>query len=62
MLPLHAGALGEDGDPAFLFEVAGIHGALFDALVLAEGAGLAEELVYQRGLAMVDVGDDRDIA
>ena len=27
-----------------------------------EGAGLLEELVDQRGLAVVDVGDDGDVA
>ena len=62
MLPFHAGAFGEDGDPAFLFEIARIHRALFHALVFAEGAGLAEQLVDQRGLAVVDVGDNGDIA
>ena len=29
---------------------------------VGEGAALAEELVDQRGLAMVDVGDDGDVA
>jgi hypothetical protein len=33
-----------------------------DALVVAEGAGLLEQLVDQRGLAVVDVGDDGDVA
>ena len=62
VLPFDAGALGEDGDPAFLFEVAGVHRAFFHPLVFTEGAGLAEQLVDQRGLAVVDVGDDCDIA
>ena len=62
VLPVDRGRLGEDGDAALLFEVVGIHGALGDALVVAEGAGLPEKLVDQRGLAMVDVRDDRDIA
>src|SRR5205085_1290619 len=31
-------------------------------LVVAEGAALAQQLVDQRGLAVVDVGDDRDVA
>jgi hypothetical protein len=30
--------------------------------VLAEGAGLAEHGVDERGLAVVDVRDDRDVA
>src|SRR3546814_14751971 len=62
MLPLDGGAFGQDGDPALLFQVARIHGALFHALVVAEGAGLAEKLVDKRRLAMIDVGDDRHVA
>ncbi len=36
--------------------------ALGDLLVGAENAALAEHGVDQRGLAMIDVGDDRDVA
>jgi len=32
------------------------------ALRASKGAGLAQQLVDQRGLAMVDVGDDGDVA
>ena len=60
--PFDAGRLGQDGDPAFLFEIVRIHRALFHALIVAEGAGLAEQLVDKRGLAMIDVGDDRHVA
>jgi hypothetical protein len=60
--PLDRSALRQNGDPAFLFQVVGIHRTLFHALVVAEGAGLAEELVDERGLAVVDVGDDRHVA
>ena len=56
------GGLGEDGDAALALEVVGIHGALDHALVLAVGAGLLQQPVDQRGLAMVDVGDDGDVA
>ena len=35
---------------------------LGDVLVGAERAGLAEHGVDERGLAMVDVGDDGDVA
>ena len=62
VLPEDRGHLGEDGDAALALEVVGIHGALGDALVLAERAGLLQQPVDQRGLAMVDVGDDRDVA
>ena len=60
--PLDRGAFGEDGDPALFLEVVGIHRPLLDALVVAEGAGLAEELVDERRLAVIDVRDDRDVA
>ena len=60
--PVDRGRLGENGDPALLFEVVGIHCALFDTLVVAEGAGLAEELVDQRRLAVIDVRNDRHVA
>jgi hypothetical protein len=41
--------------------VVAVHHALGDLLV-AEGAGLAQQLVDQGGLAVVDVGDDGDVA
>ena len=62
VFPDQRGDLGEDGDAALALEIVGIHGALFDALVVAEGAGLLEQHVDQGGFAMVDVGNDRDIA
>jgi hypothetical protein len=61
-LPLDRGALGEDGDAALLLEVVRVHRPLLDALVVAERAGLAEELVDERRFAMIDVRDDGHIA
>jgi len=60
--PFDAGALGEDGDPALFLEVGRIHRPLLDSLVVAEGAGLAEQLVDEGRLAVIDVRDDRDVA
>ena len=60
--PLDRGALGENREPAFLFQVIGIHGSFFDTLVVAESARLAEKLVDEGRLAMVDVCDNRNIA
>ena len=57
-----AGGLGEDGDAALALQVVGVHDALDDFLVVAEDAALAEHGVHQRGLAVVDVGDDGDVA
>ncbi len=61
-LPFDRGALRQDRDPALAFEVVGIHGPLGRGLVLAVGARLLQQLVDERGLAVVDVGDDGDVA
>ncbi len=62
VLPEDRGHLGEDGDAALALEVVGIHGALGHPLVLAERAGLLEQPIDQSGLAMIDMGDDGDVA
>ncbi len=54
--------LGEDGNAAFLFQFVGIECALGHALIFAHRAGLAQQLVDQCRLAMIDMGDDRHIA
>ena len=56
------GVLGEDRDALLALEVDRVHDALVHVLVLAEGAGLPEQRVDERRLAVVDVGDDRDVA
>ncbi len=48
--------------PALAFDVVAVHRAFGDGLVVAEGAGLLQKLVHERGLAMVDVRDDGDVA
>ena len=54
--------LGEDRDALLALEVARIHDPIDDGLVGAERAGLAEHRVHERGLAVVDVRDDRHVA
>ena len=56
------GVLGEDRDALLALEVHRVHDALVDVLVRAERAGLPEHRVDERRLAVVDVGDDRDVA
>ena len=56
------GILRKDGDAALAFEIAGIHHALNDFLILAVHARLLEHFVHERRLAVVNVGDDCDIA
>src|SRR3546814_7196121 len=52
-VPFDAGALGKNRDPSFFFEVACVHGALFDAVLVAKGARLPKKLSHQRGFAMI---------
>ncbi|MNY36617.1 hypothetical protein D3C86_1711200 [compost metagenome] len=61
-VPLQRGVLRQNGDAALFFLVVGVHHALAFRFFAVEGAGQAQQLVYQGGLAMVDVGDDGDIA
>src|SRR5713226_3028354 len=56
------GVFGEDGDAALALEVVGIHDALDEGFVGAEDAGLTEHGVDEGGFAVVDVGDDGDVA
>ena len=56
------GVLGQDRDALLTLQIHGVHDAVGDVGVLAEGAGLPEHGVDQRGLAVVDVGDDGDVA
>ena len=62
VLPGDRGRLGHDRDAALFFEIVGIHHAFGDALILAERARLLEQTIDEGRLAVVDVGDDGDIA
>ncbi len=62
VFPMHRGALGENGDAALALQIVGVHGTLDLTLVVAVGAGLLQQLVDEGGLAVVDVGDDGDVA
>ena len=57
----HRGVLREDRDALLALKVTGVHGALVDVVVLAERPRLPEHFVDKGGLAVVDVGNDRDI-
>ncbi len=56
------GVFGQDGDAALFFEIVGVHDALGYGFVGTEGAGLAEHGVDEGGFAVVDVGNDGDVA
>ena len=59
---LDGGVLSQNGDAAFTLQIVGVHNALHRLLILAVDAALLEHLVYQRGLAVVHVGDDGHIS
>src|SRR6185437_5732386 len=60
--PADRGVLGKDGDAALALQVVAVHHAVGHGGAFRQGAGLLQKLVDQRGLAVVDVGDDRDVA
>src|SRR5690606_36131726 len=60
-LVLDRAVLGEDGDAALALEVAAVHDSFGELLVGPEGSGLAQQLVDQGRLAVVDVRDDGDV-
>ena len=61
-VPEHARAFGQDGDAALALLVVGVHGALGRRLIGSEHTRLGQKLVHQGGFAVVDVGDDGDVA
>ena len=60
--PLHRRGLGENGDATLTLLVVRVHHAVDDCLVGGKGACGAQKRVNKRGLAMVDVRDQSDIA
>ena len=56
------GVLRHDGDALLALEVDRVHHPLGDRLMLTEDAALPEHRIHQGGLAVVDVGDDRQVA
>ena len=53
--------LGQDGDSALSFDIVGIHHTLHDFLIFTKDAALPQKLVHQRGLAMVNMGNNGNI-
>ena len=56
------GVLREDRDPLLAFQLPGIEDPLGDILVRAERPGLPEQRIDEGRLAVIDVGDDGDVA
>ena len=59
---LDADILGENRDSALAFEIVAVEKAVGDDLVLTENLGLAHDLIDQRRLAVVDVGNDGNVS
>ncbi len=62
VLVVDGDVLRQDGDAALALLVVGVQHALFDLLVLAEHMAGPQQAVHERGLAVVDVGDDGNVA
>jgi hypothetical protein len=56
------GVLGENGNAALALQFVRVHDAFDVVLIGAKSAALLQHSVHQRGLAVVDVGDNSDIA
>src|SRR5205807_10205806 len=54
--------LRENRDAALALEVDVVERALLDALVDSKGSALVQQRVDERRLAVIDVGDNRDVA
>ena len=59
--PFDACRFGQDRNPTLALKVVGIHRPLGHVLAFPERARLLQQLVHKRCLAMVDMGDDRDV-
>jgi hypothetical protein len=60
-VPPHGGVLGENGDSPLALERIGIHHPFLYLLIGSERPRLPEHLINQSGLAVVHVGDDRQV-
>ena len=59
---LDGGVLGQNGDAALTLQIVGVHDALHRLLILTVYAALLQHLIHQRGLAVVNVGDNGDVS
>ncbi len=59
---LDRGVLGQNRDAALALERVRVHDASCDGLTLSKDAALFEHGIDQRRLAVIDVGDDRDVS
>src|ERR1700761_5003376 len=60
--PSDRGILRKNGYAALALQIVGIHHALLQILARIERAGLPQQLIDERGFAVIDVRDDGDVA
>ena len=58
---LDGGVLREDGDPALALQLIRVHDERAGGVGIPEDHALLQQAIHECGLAMVDVGDDRNI-
>ena len=58
----HRCVLGKDRDSLFALKIHRVHDPVIHVLVFPESPGLPQHGVYERGFAMVNVGNDGNIA
>ena len=57
-LVVDGGVFREYGDTPLTLYIIGVHDTIHDLLMLVECAALAQQLIHQRGLAVIDMGYD----
>ena len=58
----YRGVLCQNGDTTLTLQIVGVHDTVCHSLIFPEYAALLQHLVNQRGLAVVNVGDNGDIS
>ena len=54
--------LGQNGDAPLTLQIVGVHDAIHGLLIFPIYTALLEHFVHQRGLAVVDVGNDGNVS
>ena len=62
VVPADRSVLGENGDATFPFQIIGVHDPFLTFAGAIQSAGLLQQLVHQRGFAVVNVRNNRNIA
>ena len=62
VLVMDGGVLGENGNAPLPFQITGVHDPFHGLLIFPVDTALLEHFVDQRGLAVVNVGDDGNVA